>query len=223
MLMLYLNLQIVVASFCIGIFHFFVFNVSQSHLWLLDSVCLWINFRPLRIPLVSDIPQAHKKQSYKIFFFSTEFQARVVRDLRRQSLCMLSHVWLFVTPWTTAHQAPLSMWFSRQGYWSGLPFPTPGNLPSPGIEPASPVLAGGFFTTVLLWKPQKIVYSVFKWNLLEMGVKSFTIKIWRQISHISLRSNNYRRPLFSSHYLEPQGPECWWILSRRKPIRQWFL
>ena len=117
---------------------------------------------------------------------------------------MLSHVWLFVTPWTTAHQAPLSMWFSRQGYWSGLPFPTPGNLPSPGIEPASPVLAGGFFTTVLLWKPQKIVYSVFKWNLLEMGVKSFTIKIWRQISHISLRSNNYRRPLFSSHYLENQ-------------------
>ena len=44
------------------------------------------------------------------------------------------------TPWTIAHQAPLSMGFSRQGYWSGLPFPSPGDLPDPGIEPGSPAL-----------------------------------------------------------------------------------
>ena len=44
------------------------------------------------------------------------------------------------TPWTVAHQAPLSMGFSRQGYWSGLPFPSPGHLPDPGIEPRSPTL-----------------------------------------------------------------------------------
>ena len=44
----------------------------------------------------------------------------------------------FVTPWTVAHQAPLSMGFSRQEYWSGLPFPSPGDLPDPGIEPESP-------------------------------------------------------------------------------------
>ena len=53
-------------------------------------------------------------------------------------------------------QGPLSMGFSRQEYWSGLPFPTPGDLPDPGIEPASPVsptLAGGFFTTVPPGKP----------------------------------------------------------------------
>ena len=65
-------------------------------------------------------------------------------------MCMLSRVQLFVTPWTTAHQAPLSMEFSRQCYWSGLPFATPGDLPDPGIEPqtpASPALAGRFFTT----------------------------------------------------------------------------
>ena len=43
-------------------------------------------------------------------------------------------------PWTAAHQAPLSMRFSRQGYWSGLPFPSPGDLPNPGIEPRSPAL-----------------------------------------------------------------------------------
>ena len=45
-----------------------------------------------------------------------------------------------MTPWTVAYQAPLSMEFSRQGYWSGLPFPAPGYLPSPGIEPRSPAL-----------------------------------------------------------------------------------
>ena len=51
------------------------------------------------------------------------------------------------TPWTVAHQAPLSMEFSKQEYWSGLPFPSPGDLPDSGIERLSPALAGGFFTT----------------------------------------------------------------------------
>ena len=60
----------------------------------------------------------------------------------------LSCVWLFVTLCTVACQAPLSMEFSREEYWSGLPFPTLGDLPGPGIEPeypASPALADGFF------------------------------------------------------------------------------
>ena len=59
--------------------------------------------------------------------------------------------------WTAARQAPLSVGFSRQEYWSGLPFPPPGDLPDPGIEPTSPVspaLAGGFFTTETLGKPR---------------------------------------------------------------------
>ena len=51
-----------------------------------------------------------------------------------------SHVWLFVTPWTVAHQAPLSMGFSRQEYWRGLPCPPPEDRPNPGIEPVPPVL-----------------------------------------------------------------------------------
>ena len=53
---------------------------------------------------------------------------------------LLSRVRLFVTPWTVAYQAPPSMEFSRQGYWSGLPFPSPGDLPNPGIEPQPPAL-----------------------------------------------------------------------------------
>ena len=63
-----------------------------------------------------------------------------------------------VTPWTVAHQAPLSMAFSRQEYWSGLLFPTPGDLPDPGIKPASlasPVLASGFFPLVPPGKPSR--------------------------------------------------------------------
>ena len=60
---------------------------------------------------------------------------------------LLSHVRLFATPWMVAYQAPLSTGFSRQEYWSGLPFPSPGNLARPGIRPTSPAQVGGFFTT----------------------------------------------------------------------------
>ena len=73
-------------------------------------------------------------------------------------VCMLSHiscVRLCTTPCTVALQAPLSMEFSRQEYWSGLPFLYPGDLPDPGIKPASfmsPALTGGFFTTSTIWE-----------------------------------------------------------------------
>ena len=69
---------------------------------------------------------------------------------------MLSHVWLFVTPWNVGYSAPLSMEFSRQECWSGLPFPPSGYLPDAGIELASlapSALAGGFFTTAPPRKP----------------------------------------------------------------------
>ena len=65
----------------------------------------------------------------------------------------------FVTPWAVAHQALLSMEFYRQEYWNGLPFPSPGDLPDPGIKPASlasPAMAGGFFTTEPPGKPGQI-------------------------------------------------------------------
>ena len=60
----------------------------------------------------------------------------------RKPARLLSRVQLFVTPWTVACQAPLSMGLSRQEYWSGLPFPTPGDLPNPGMELGSPALGG---------------------------------------------------------------------------------
>ena len=77
---------------------------------------------------------------------------------------MLSHVQLFATLWTGAHQALLSMGFSQQEYWSGLPFPTPGDLPHPEIEPASlasPVLGGRFVTASATWE----MYTYIQWNI----------------------------------------------------------
>ena len=65
----------------------------------------------------------------------------------------LSRVRLFATPWTVAHQAPPSMGFSRQEYWSGLPFPSPGDLPDPGIEPGSPALQAEALTSEPPGKP----------------------------------------------------------------------
>ena len=62
-------------------------------------------------------------------------------------MLLLSRIRLIATLCTVSHQAPLSMGFPRQEYWSGLPFPSLGDLPDPGIEPASPALSGGFLTT----------------------------------------------------------------------------
>ena len=67
---------------------------------------------------------------------------------------LLSHVPLFATLWTVAHQVPLSMGFLRQEYWRGLPFPSPGDLPNPGIKPLSSALAGGFFAAEPPGKPR---------------------------------------------------------------------
>ena len=80
-------------------------------------------------------------------------------------VCMLScfsHVQLFATPWIVARQAPLSMGFSRQEYWSGLPCPPAGDLPDPEIEPASPALAGEFFTSSATWEAQRLLETRLK-------------------------------------------------------------
>ena len=92
---------------------------------------------------------------------------------------LLSHVLLFVTPRTAADQAPLSMQFSRQEYWSGLPFPPSGNLPDPGIETVSPTslsLAGRFFTTEPSGKPKYLNTNTlneiigYKLNYVKIGI-----------------------------------------------------
>ena len=86
----------------------------------------------------------------------------VLKMLLCAVLSHLSHVRLFETLWTIAHEAPLSMRFSRKEYWSGLPCPPPRDLPNPGIKPASlmsPALAGGFFTTSTTQEAQDAAHS----------------------------------------------------------------
>ena len=75
---------------------------------------------------------------------------------------LLSHVRLFATPWTVACQAPLSMRFSRQEYWSGLPFPSPGDLSDLGIEPGSPALESDALTSEPPGKPGKRICKEIK-------------------------------------------------------------
>ena len=73
---------------------------------------------------------------------------------------LLSRVRLFVTPWTIARQAPLSMGFSGQEYWSGLPFPSPGDLPDPGIEPGSPALQADALSSEPPGKPKSLLKEI---------------------------------------------------------------
>ena len=103
--------------------------------------CLWR--APCMLQGVGSKTQPHF--SGKIWLLSPPTSSWFSKDVCAHA-CAGSIVSVSVTPWTVAHQAPLSMGFSRQVYRSGLPFPSPGNLPDPGIEPVSPVLAGGFFT-----------------------------------------------------------------------------
>ena len=86
---------------------------------------------------IESIPNSFSKVYY-IFVFTVGNYSKIV---------------IFVTPWTVACQAPLSMGFSRQEHWSVLPFPSPWSPPDPGIKPVSPALAGGFFITEPPEKP----------------------------------------------------------------------
>ena len=88
-------------------------------------------------------------------FLGTDFMISVLPSLHISvKVKSLSRVRLFVTPWTVAHQAPPSMGFYRQKYWSGLPFPSPGDLPDPGIKPRSPALRAEALTSEPPGKPK---------------------------------------------------------------------
>ena len=106
--------------------------------------------------------------------YATEIQLKVLDfNYQRNSTCftidlkivvraqLLSSVRLFKTPWTGAHQAPLSMAFSRQEYQSGLPFPSPGKLPKPGIKPKS--------LTKVFCIGKRVLYCCFTWEAPKIG------------------------------------------------------
>ena len=94
----------------------------------------------------------------------------------RMHVCALSlsRVQFFTTPWTGALQAPLSMGFSRQEYWSGLPFPSPGNLPDAGIKPASPALASPTKPPGKLLKSNTIIIAGHEWCISAANSKAYS-------------------------------------------------
>ena len=108
-------------------------------------------------------------------------------------LSCFSHVLLCATPWTVACQAPLSMGFSRQEYWSGWPRPPPGDLPDPGVEPRSlmsPALAGRFFTLAPPGKPHSWVINLFMYTpshsllrCLSFGCKLITCQVLPRLEY----------------------------------------
>ena len=98
----------------------------------------------------------------------------------------------FVTLWAIGPQAPLSIRFSRQENWSGLPCPSPGDLPDPGIEPAtlrSPELAGRYFTTSATWEAQRTFILYSKCSLLHQGWHDMSMKS-KPVRQRVLGSNN---------------------------------
>ena len=101
----------------------------------------------------------------------------------------LSCVRLFVTSWTVADQAPLSMGFSRQEYWSGLPFPSPGDLPDLGIEPGSPTLQADALSSKPPGKPQeciRLLYMVFAGCLVRPGIQPVAFCIYCHINQAAV-------------------------------------
>ena len=121
-------------------------------MWHFVTLTLWFSLRKTEIFLIVILSAGYQDVSLLIFRFHLIVLFCIFQYCEYRSymsfivLCaVLSHfhrVWLFATPWTVAHQVPLSMGFSRQEYWSGLPCPPPGGLPDPGILPASPVSLG---------------------------------------------------------------------------------
>ena len=118
---------------------------------------------------------------------------------------LLSHVRLFATPWTVAYQAPQSMEFSRQEYWSGLPFPSPGDLPSPGIEPRSPALQADALPSE---PPGKCTYIFSNWQQDRVSQQNCVMTFLLFIPPVG---NGKSAPLFPGGSVKnpPAMPETW--------------
>ena len=145
---------------------------SLCEYWLLQIKWTKTNWLKTTLLLERDAVSAPKKLFFnQLYFHLKERQEGTLFFSRRRCVCVcvcmraracahvLRYVWFSVTPRTVARQAPIFMEFSRQEYWSGLPFLPPGDLHDPGIQPESlepPALAGGFFTSRSPGRPRMI-------------------------------------------------------------------
>ena len=128
------------------------------------------------------------------------FKALCTIESESESHLVMSGVWPIVTPWTVAHQAALSMEFSRQEYWSGLPFPTAGDLPDPGIKPGSPALQADSLPLELPGKPIRRIY---------FPLYCHVLSVLTPLSEITEFSSTWVNIKVSSQYLSPDHmPGC---------------
>ena len=148
----------------------FLSHTANSH-WL-SFTYAYISFHvilSIHLTLSSPLPM-----SISLFFMS---------PLVKSVSCIL----LFATLWTVAHQAPLSIGFSRQEYWSGLPLPSPGDLPNPGIEPGSPTLQADVLASEPLGKPHRCpVYKFFSTVFLGSVYVHWNIFVFLFLTHFVL-------------------------------------
>ena len=122
---------------------------------------------------------------------------------------LLSHVQLFATPWTVAYQAPPSMEFSRQEFWSGLPLPSPGDLPNPGIEPGSPSLQANALPSEPPGKPHG-KREKDKVTLRKMIRKSTFLTVLEALTNLKFLP-------YTSYVTSVKAPMCFTSLHIQKP------
>ena len=138
-----------------------------------------------------------------------------------KSVKSLSCVRLFVTPWTAANQDPQSMGFSRQEYWSGLPFPSPGDLPDPGIEPRSPALEADALTCF-----SKSSLNIWKFTvhvLLKPGLENFEhyfASVWDEC-HCVVFQHILAWPFFGIGVKTDLFPVLWPLLTFPNSLAYW--
>ena len=133
--------------------HVWATERQQCWIFLLESIVCFLFVKIfLFLRGVADFISYNSQKSLAKCIFHL-FYCLVLSFHSESEVKSLNHVWLFATPWTVAHQAPPSMGSSRQEYWSGLPFPSPGDLPDPGIEPRSPALEADALTSEPPGKP----------------------------------------------------------------------
>ena len=124
-----------------------------------------------------------------------------------------------MTPWTVARQAPLSMEFSRQEYWSWLSFPSPARLPDPWIKPTSHALAGGFFTTSATWEAHSYESKSESRSVVSDSLRLHELySPWNSPGqNTGIGSHSLLRGIFPTQGSKPGLPHCRWILYQLSP------
>ena len=135
------------------------FSIVSRKLYVWAMISLCTKFYTLPNILKRSIPWQDRPLITSHFHFIFNHRQPVIILLEKRKCLLLSHVQLFATPWTVACQVPLSIEVPRQEYWSGLPFPPPGDLPYPEIQPRSPSIAGRVFT---IWGTRQAQFSLEK-------------------------------------------------------------